>query len=105
MPGVIVCVRACGVPVFQPAAFLVCDVPCMVCGRGLYGWGPSYGTGGYVVQLDLDPVKAWTALQNMYTDRYGVACLVTLVARVVRLLETGSQRLGCSSRVYAAVRQ
>jgi hypothetical protein len=46
-----------------------------VCGgstatRGLYGWGPDYGTGGYVVNLSLNRTEAWSTLQQMKSDLY-----------------------------------
>jgi hypothetical protein len=38
--------------------------------RGEFNWGPSYGTGGYVVNLDLDREKARQTLLNLYNDRF-----------------------------------
>ena len=41
-----------------------------MCGwsRGLYGWGPDYGTGGYVVTLSLNRTEALATLQQMKQD-------------------------------------
>ncbi len=47
-----------------------------MCGwsRGLYGWGPDYGTGGYVVTLSLNRTEALATLQQMKQDLYVGTC-------------------------------
>ncbi len=63
----------CGLLVWH--AFVVCvcqltfSVPVCVCVcSGLYGWGPPYGTGGYVNILSLNRTEAYATLQQMKSD-------------------------------------
>ena len=42
---------------------------------GEFNWGPNYGTGGYVVNLDLDPDKAMATLQQLMDDRCVSMCV------------------------------
>ena len=37
---------------------------------GLFGFGPSYGTGGYVVELPLDEVQGRAAVEELFRDRW-----------------------------------
>ncbi|CAE7315498.1 pkd2 [Symbiodinium sp. KB8] len=37
---------------------------------GLYGWGPSYGDGGYVVELPVNRTAALAKIEELYEDRW-----------------------------------
>ncbi len=44
-------------------------VRCATC-SGLFGWGPDYGTGGYVTTLSLNKTEALATLAQMKADLY-----------------------------------
>jgi hypothetical protein len=50
--------------------------------RGLFNYGPYYGTGGYVVNVPLDRSGAAAQIQQLYEDRWVVLLGLSLLRRI-----------------------